>query len=180
MIYVFLAHGFEEIEALTPVDVLRRAGLEVRMVGIGQKRITGSHGITVECDLLDTQISTQEAEMIVLPGGMPGTLELERAHTVQKLVDFCAQNNRWIAAICAAPQILGHKGLLAGKRATCFPGIEKHLAGAQTTQDFLCVDGMFITARGMGVATEFALKLVEVLTSPEQARALAGTLQCRG
>ncbi len=178
MIYVFLGQGFEEIEALTPVDLLRRAELPVQTVGIGKREITGSHGITVRCDLVDDDISPEGLDMIVLPGGMPGTLSLEKSEAVQTAVDGCVQNDKWIGAICAAPSILGHKGLLAGRRATCFPGYEEQLAGAVLSEEPVCVDGHIITAKGPGVSVEFGLKLVEVLTSRRRAQILKDSLQC--
>ena len=118
MIYVFLASGFEEVEALSPVDLLRRAGKDVKLVGVTGKSVTGAHGITVECDLTAGEIVLgNELEMIVLPGGMPGTLNLEKSEVVQTAVDFCYDRGIFIGAICAAPSILGHKGLLAGREA---------------------------------------------------------------
>ena len=163
MIYVFLADGFEEIEGLTAVDVLRRAELEVRTVGVGGRTVAGSHGIVVGTDLSEQEVEPSEIEMIVLPGGMPGTLNLERSQAVQAAIDFCAANDRWIAAICAAPSILGHKGLLDGRE-----------------ESYVCVDGRFVTGRGMGVALEFALKLVELFKGRERAAVLEASLQCRG
>ncbi len=179
MIYIFLAEGFEEIEALTPVDILRRAGQQVCTVGVGGgKIIRGSHGIGVECDLSDAEISPEKMDMIILPGGMPGTLNLEKSPVVQEMIDYAVANGKWVAAICAAPSILGHKGLLSGKVATCFPGFEQELEGA-IPGDYVCVDGKTVTARGMGVAAEFALKLVELLTDAQKANALRLSLQCR-
>ena len=125
MIYIFLAEGFEECEALAPIDILRRAGLDVKTVGIGSKIVTGSHNIPIVCDLEETELSTENLEAVILPGGMPGTLNLENSPTVQKFLEFAAKNQLIIAAICAAPSILGHKGLLKGKKATCFTGFEK-------------------------------------------------------
>lgn len=179
MIYVFLADGFEECEALTPADLLRRAELEVRLVGVGKKTVTGSHGISVVCDMTDDQADPAAMEMLVLPGGMPGTLHLEQSQTVQAFIDFAAASEKWIAAICAAPSILGHKGLLAGRRAVCFPGYEEQLTDAMLCDEDICVDGRFVTARGMGVSTEFGLKLVEVLCGEERATLLKAAIQCR-
>ncbi len=180
MVYVFLGQGFEEIEALAPVDLLRRAELPVQTVGIAKREITGSHGITVRCDLIDDEITPEGIDMIVLPGGMPGTLSLENSEAVQTVIDFCVQNHKWIGAICAAPSILGHKGLLNGRQAVCFPGYEEQLTGALLSNEPVCVDGHIITAKGPGVSVEFGLKLVEVLTSPRRAQILKDSLQCRG
>ena len=168
MVIVFLANGFEETEAIAPIDILRRNGKEVITVGIGEEVITSSHGITVIPDITEVEFSpSDEIEMIVLPGGMPGTLGLEKSRTVQDSIDFCSQNGKYIAAICAAPSIIGKKGLLKGKRATCFPGFEEFLEGAQFTGEPVEHDGNIITARGAGVAIEFGLKLVEVLSGKE-------------
>lgn len=180
MVYVFLANGCEEIEALTPVDLLRRAELEVCTVGLGGKTIRGAHGISILCDMDDAEISLEGMEMVVLPGGMPGTLNLEKSPVIQRLVDYAAQREIWVAAICAAPSILGHKGLLRGRKAVCYPGYEEQLEGARIAQDAVCVDGHFVTARSVGVAIPFALKLVELLTSGERAAKLKDSLVCGG
>ncbi|WP_040197515.1 DJ-1 family glyoxalase III [Candidatus Soleaferrea massiliensis] len=178
MIYVFMANGTEEIEALACVDVLRRAELDVQIVGVGGKVITGSHGITVAADIGEDEISTDGLQMIVLPGGMPGTLHLEQSRAVQQLLGYCAEREILIAAICAAPSILGHRGLLKGRKAVCFPGFEEQLLGAKLVKEPVCQDGTFITAKGMGVAVDFALKLVEVLCSPAKSEKIRASLQC--
>lgn len=181
MVVVLFAQGFEEIEGLTVVDVLRRAGIKTVMVGVGSTRITGSHGITVECDSTQEQFhSSEELEMVVLPGGMPGTLNLEKDAVVQSLLDYCVQHGKYIAAICAAPSILGHKHLLQGKQAVCFPGFEQELYGAKLSEEFVCVDGKIITAKGMGVATDFSLQLVGCLLGEKARNNLRASLQCRG
>lgn len=180
MIYVFLAKGFEEIEALTVVDFLRRAELEVYTVGIGGKIISGSHNIPVFCDLDESEASaSDELEAVVLPGGMPGTLNLEANSTVQKLIDFCAENDRYICAICAAPSVLGHKGLLKGKKATCFPGFESELEGAEVQNAFVCTDGKIITAKGMGSAISFSQEIASnLLKDKTKADKIKNSLQC--
>lgn len=178
MVYVFLAEGFEEIEALTPVDVLRRAGQPVQTVGIGEKTVTGAHGIAVTCDIGESEVSIQDLDMVVLPGGMPGTLNLGLSQKVLETVKTAVDQGKWVAAICAAPSILGREGHLHGRKATCFPGFETELEGAYIQKDAVCVDGRFVTAKGMGVALEFALKLVELLTSREEAQCLKASLQC--
>lgn len=181
MVYIFLAHGFEEIEAITALDILRRAELEVKAVGVGSKTVTGSHGVTIHCDMLDKQATNAKGlEMVVLPGGMPGTLNLEKSAAVSAYIDYAIKHELYLAAICAAPSILGHKGLLAGKRVTCFPGFETQLGeGAVHTDEPVVQDGKLITARGAGAAIPFALKLVECLCGKERADTLAGSLQCR-
>ena len=150
MVYVFLADGFEDIEALAPIDILRRANVDVKTVGVTGKEVTSSHGVTVKADISVSDIKLDsDLELIVLPGGMPGTLNLEASVGVQKAIDFCAANDKYIAAICAAPSILGHKGLLKGKKATCFPGFEKDLVGADACSDLVVIDGKFITGNGL-------------------------------
>ena len=122
MVCIFLADGFEEIEAIATVDILRRAGIDVQIVGVGGQEIIGTHQIKIEADITETMLKIQDVQMIILPGGMPGTANLEKNQTVQSAIDYVAKNNGYIGAICAAPSILGHKGLLKGKNATCFPG----------------------------------------------------------
>lgn len=179
MIYVFLAKGFEEIEALTVVDYLRRAEMDVMTVGVGGKIITGSHNIPVFCDLDENEVSLNEdIEAVVLPGGMPGTLNLEANKTVSDFIDFCADNSKFICAICAAPSILGHKGLLKGKKACCFPGFEDELEGAEVSKDFVCTDGKFITAKGMGAAIDFSKEIVANIKDRKTAERIKLSLQC--
>lgn len=179
MIAVFLANGFEEIEALATVDILRRAGLEVVTVGVGGATVTGAHGITVMADRPDTQPLTEPLEAVVLPGGIPGTPNLEASPVVQEQLDKAAAAGALLCAICAAPSILGHKGLLSGKRATCYPGYDTELIGARYTSDSVTVDGNVITAKGAGVSAEFALSIVAALVSPEKAAQLGAQMQCR-
>lgn len=176
MIYVMIAHGFEEIEALTIVDVLRRAELEVQMVGVGGKTVTGAHGITVHCDIADKEVSPKNLEMIVLPGGMPGTLNLEKSAIVQTLVDHAVQNSLWVGAICAAPSILGHKSLLDGKKVTCYPTFESQLGAANYTAAAVERDGRLITGNGPAGALPFSLMLVECMSGAERASTLADSM----
>lgn len=178
MIYVFLAHGFEEIEALAVVDVLRRAELDVLTVGVGEDFVIGSHQIPVAADINEKNLVLDErVEAIVLPGGMPGTLNLEKSPVVQKAIDWAVENDKLICAICAAPSILGHKGLLKEKKATCFPGFEEELFGAEVSRDFVVKDGNFITAKGMGSAIEFGLQIAEILTTPLETKKIRASLQ---
>lgn len=180
MIYVFLAQGFEETEAIAPIDILRRCEKEVVTVGIGDNIIKGSHGIAVVTDTEDKLIElNSDLEMIVLPGGMPGTLNLEKSEIVQKAIDYCAANDRYIGAICAAPSILGHKGLLKGKKAVCYTGFEPQLEGAEIVDEPAVIDGKIITARGAGVAVDFGLKLVEALISKERSEKMGEALLWR-
>lgn len=180
MIYVFLGSGFEEIEALTPVDLLRRCELEVKTVGIENQIIKGSHGISVIADIEQNEIILDEnLKMIILPGGMPGTLNIEKSKIVQEAIDYCIKNSIFIAAICAAPSILGHKGLLDSVKATCFPGFEKELYGAMLSTNAVCVDGKIITGKSAGASIKFSLKLIETLISKERADLLEDSLQCK-
>ena len=148
MIYVFLADGFEEIEALTPVDVLRRAGFDVKTVGVTGKTVTGSHNIPVVADITIEEVTDKDLQGVILPGGMPGTLNLENNDTVQQFADLAVKKGLLLGAICAAPSILGHKGILNGKNATCFPGFEESLIGAYVQDAFVVTDGNIITGKG--------------------------------
>ncbi len=179
MIYVFLADGFEEIEALATVDVLRRAGLTVTTVGVGNTQITGAHAITVVTDITQDELKIEDATAMILPGGLPGTVHLEQSQVVQDALDYAAENQLWIAAICAAPSILGHKGLLKGKRATCYPGFESELIGAIVTNGAVVTDGNIITGKGAGVAVDFGLEIVKALSSSQQANLLKEAMQCQ-
>lgn len=172
MIYLFLANGFEEIEALAPLDLLRRAGLEVTTVGIGGDMIRGSHGITVAADIPDGLFADAAPDMVILPGGMPGSKNLDESRTVDAALKAAARRGALIAAICAAPMVLGHRGLLEGRRATCFPGFEQELTGAVVSPERVVRDGNIITAAGMGVALEFGLALVEALKGTDAATEL--------
>lgn len=177
MVYVFLATGFEEVEALTAVDILRRAELEVKTVGIGGKNITGSHGVEVVCDLADEEADPRGVRMIVLPGGMPGTLNLERSKVVQGYLRMAVIDQLYIGAICAAPSILGHIGLLDGANMTCYPGFESQMPDAVYTGAAVERYGNIITSKGPGTAIEFALKLAELLAGEEKAAAVRASLQ---
>lgn len=179
MVYLFLANGFEEIEALAPLDLLRRAGVEVTTVGVGGEMIRGSHGIVVQADMPDTMYMDANPEMIILPGGMPGSKNLDESRIVDAAVQTAARKGAYIAAICAAPFILGKRGLLAGKEAICYPGFEDQLTGARISAEKVVRDGNFITAAGMGVAVDFGLALVEVLKDAQAAADLRKTIQCK-
>ena len=172
MIYLFLAEGFEEVEALCPLDLLRRAGLEVKTVGVGGSQITGAHGITVCADMTDGEFCDAAPQMVILPGGMPGTLNLDASITVHHAIDAVCACGGYLAAICAAPSILGKRGLLQGRHAVCYPGFEEQLQGAQIRESRVAIDGHIITAAGMGAALEFGLALVEQFCGRETADAL--------
>ena len=164
MVYLFLADGFEEIEALTPLDMLRRAGVEVLSVSINRDSIVkGAHGIAVIADKVIGELEVKGCDMVILPGGLPGADNLRMNEKVNMFIDQAYRTNGFICAICAAPRILGEKGLLKGKKAVCYPGFEQYLEGAVITNRGCVRDGNIITAKGMGKANEFGLALVEAL-----------------
>jgi len=168
MVYVFLAEGFEELEALAPVDILRRNKIEVKTVGVTGKTVKSSHEIPVVCDIeIKDAKQNNDIEAIVLPGGMPGTINLENDKNVQSFIDFAVSQNKIIAAICAAPSILGHKGILGGKCATCFNGFEKDLLGAKVKSEPVVTDGNIITAFGAGAAFQFGFEILKAIKGEE-------------
>ena len=178
MILAFFAEGFEEVEAITPVDYLKRAGVDVKMAGVGGKTIEGAHGIKMLCDIDAAEISGfDNVDGIILPGGMPGTINLENDKTVQAAIDYCASENKLIAAICAAPSVLGHKNLLSGRRAVCFPGFEADLGDYIPADAFAVTDGNIITAKGAGSASEFAFEIIAYLCSREKSDEIRKTVQ---
>lgn len=178
MLYMFFAPGFEEVEAIATLDVIRRAGIDIYSVGVGSKNITGSHNITVKCDIDDMEATFSGLEGVILPGGMPGTINLFESEKVMNAVDYCNASGKLLCAICAAPLILGRKGLLDGKEATCFPGFEDELKGAKISDKFVVTDGNVITGKGMGSAVNFGLEIVAYFKGRETADKLKATLQC--
>ena len=173
-VYVFFATGFEEIEGLTCVDLMRRADIDVTTVSVtGDRTVVGSHKIPVQMDKLFDEVDFGQAQMLVLPGGMPGTLHLEACDALMEQLDRFYSAGKWVAAICAAPQIFGHRGYLKGRKATSFPSMEKELDGAIVTHGAAEGDGNVITGRGMGCAIDFALKIIGSLISEEEAAAQA-------
>ena len=170
-IAVFFGTGYEEIEALTVVDLCRRAGIDTRMVSVTDcLQVTGSHNITVTMDQMYDEVVFEELDMIVLPGGMPGTLNLEAHEGLMEQVDAFHKAGRFIAAICAAPSIFGHRGILQGKRACSYPGFEKDLDGANVVFDSVARDGHVITSRGMGCAIDFSLEIIAALCGNDVAK----------
>ena len=204
MIVMFLAPGFEEVEALAPLDLLRRAGLEVVTVAVREAKtnqlidklgrlgvsatnlwdddrtVTGSHGIPVTADITEAalpgRLARASLEAVILPGGMPGTTNLDASPVVEKTLELAAAKDAYLCAICAAPLVLGKRGYLNGKRATCFPGFEEYLTGA-TVGGKVIRDGKIITAAGMGVAQEFGLEMISALVSPEKAGEIRSAIQ---
>lgn len=179
MVYLFLADGFEECEALAPLDILRRAGIEVKTVGVTGEYVTGAHSICVKADITCKDVILDDKlTAIILPGGMPGTVNLEKDSTVQKAIDYADEKNKLICAICAAPQILGHKNLLNSKKATCFPGFEKELLGADHIKTAAIKDGNIITSCGAGAAFEFGFLILAHLKDKNTADSLREQMQC--
>lgn len=170
---IFIAPGFEEIEALTPADVLNRAGAEVELISITEdKSVTGNHGLTIVCDRVFEGKPIEEKDILILPGGMPGAKNLQ-SHT--KLTDLLKEyydQKKWIGAICAAPMIIGELGFLQNRKATCFPGFEHHLKGAHHYPVPAITDGHIITGRGIGAAMEFAIEIVTNLYDANKASEL--------
>jgi len=173
-VLIFFAEGHEEVEALTVVDLLRRADIDVSMVSItGNKRVPGSHGIMTVCDKLIETTNFDDADMIILPGGMPGTLNLELCEPLMDQINGFNVSGKGLAAICAAPTVFGKAGILDGKVATCYPGLEKDLIGAKVSEDSVCHDGNIITSRGVGTAIDFALEIVKTFKGQDVANKLA-------
>ncbi len=174
---VILADGFEEVEALTVVDLLRRATIYVDTVSImDDYTVHGSHGINVQTEDLFEEVNFVESDMIVLPGGMPGTKNLDAHAGVRRVVKGFFDEGKKIAAICAAPTVLGNMGLLKGKRISCYPSMEKEIQGAVISGASVTVDGNIITSRGVGTAIDFALKLIEVLCGKTKAEEIAESI----
>jgi 4-methyl-5(b-hydroxyethyl)-thiazole monophosphate biosynthesis len=178
IVYVFLADGFEEIEAICPIDILRRGNVEVVTVGVTGKTVTGSHGIAITADKEIGELDPSASyDMVMLPGGMPGTDNLQKNETVKLFIENTLKNGGYIAAICAAPKILGEMGILSGKRAICFPGYESELKGAVIASESVVRDGKIITAKGAGVALEFGFELLTALTDRSTADKISAIMQ---
>ena len=176
MIYVFLANGFEEIEALATVDILRRAELDVKTVGVGGKTVTGSHGIPVTADIEEKDVTTDDMELVVLPGGMPGTTRLGESALVAKAAHCAVENGKLLAAICAAPTVLAKLSLLSGKRATAHHGFIDKLGDAVVVKEPVVEDGNLVTGWGLGASIPFSLRLVQRLYSADEAARIAAAL----
>lgn len=174
---IFMADGCEEIEGLTVVDIVRRAGIDITTISISDKKeVAGAHGITFLTDAKKDEVDFSTLEGIVLPGGMPGTINLGADETVDKVIREFAAGGKLVAAICAAPSVLGQAGLLNGKHATSYPGFEPKLTGAVTSEDPVVQDGNVITSRGMGTAIAFALEIVSYFTDKKTADKLAESI----
>ena len=162
MVYCFLADGFEEVEAIAPVDMLRRAGIEIKTVGVTGDAVSSSHGIKVIADISLSEVVLDDSlEAVILPGGLPGATNLDAHQGLSDMIMAFASEGKALAAICAAPLVFGNRGLLQGKKATCYPGFESYLTGAEYTAALVETDGNFITAKGPGAAMDFAFAIVE-------------------
>ena len=172
MVYIFLADGFEEIEALTQVDYLRRAGIDITTLGIDKEFITGSKGITVKADMTIENVNADDATMIILPGGLMGVEGISTSKRAVEIIKKAYQNNTYIAAICAAPTILANLGMLKGKKCVCYPSMQTELEenGGIVCDEAVAVDGKIITARAAGASEEFAFAIIELLKGKEDAQ----------
>ncbi len=177
MIYVFLANGFEEVEAITPIDYLRRCDLDVKTVSVESKTVTGAHGISVVCDITENEVELSDLTAVILPGGMPGTVNLQQSSIVKRCLEKCNESGGIIAAICAAPSILGEYGLLRGRKATCYPGFEDKLEGAQYVDEPAVRSGNVITSRGAGCANQFAFEIIKALCSEQKANEISDSIR---
>lgn len=179
MVYLFLADGFEIIEAMAPIDMLRRADIEIKTVGVTGKTVTSSCGIEVNADIVLDEFVYSNVDAVIFPGGGDGVINLEKNNVVQNVIDRAVEDGIYICAICAAPSILGNKGLLNGVDATAFPSFQKYLDGAVLSDKYVVTDGKFITARGAGVSVDFGLEIVKALAGEEKAEEVRKTIQCR-
>lgn len=177
MVYMFLADGFEETEALAPLDILRRGGVEVKTVGVTGGYVTGAHGITVKADILPPIALKDNTEAVILPGGGIGTQNLDASVLVKEAVQSAYSSGKLICAICAAPSVLGKMGLLRGKRATCYPGFEKYLDGAELSEANVAESGNVITANGMGAALDFGFAVLARLRGADKAEEVKRQIQ---
>ncbi|MBU3805165.1 MAG: DJ-1/PfpI family protein [Candidatus Cellulosilyticum pullistercoris] len=166
---VYFATGYEEIEALAVVDVLRRGNIEVSMVGVNSKTVVSARGISINMDTTLDELNHDEIDMMVLPGGVPGVINLESSEKLMSELKSFKEKGKWLAAICAAPSILGNQGLLVGEKATCYPNYESKLIGCEHVDERVVVSGKIVTGKGAGTAIDFALKILEVLESKEVA-----------
>ena len=178
MVYVLLADGFEEMEAIEPIDIMRRCGIEVVTASVMEsKTVDGAHGIKVEADIMIDEADMNKMELLMLPGGGKGHELLDASDNVHVMLNRAAADGKYIAAICAAPSIIGKKQMLSGKKATCFPGFEKYLYGAECVADKVVKDGNIITAKGAGAAAEFGFEIAAVLKGREKAEEIKAQMQ---
>ena len=176
MVYVLMVDGFEDIEALEPVDIMRRAGISVKTVGVYSEKVTSSHNVTIETDIMIDDVLTADMEMLVLPGG-PGHTNLDASEKVHSLISYALENGIYIGAICASPSILGKRGILDGKNYTCFPGFEEFTPKGIFSSQKAVLDGKILTARGAGAASDFGFMMVELLKDKNTAEKLRKEMQ---
>ncbi len=183
MVYMFLANGFEETEAIAPLDILRRAGIDIMTVAVGDaaqsRTVTGAHGVPFVADISESDVDSGSIEMVILPGGLPGADNLFESECVKAAIEAADKKGAYLAAICAAPYILGVRGYLNGKSATCYPGYEDKLLGAHKSDAPVVTDGTVITAEAMGAAIPFGLALVAALRGKETADKIASAIRYR-
>ena len=180
MVYVLLGKGFEETEAIAPIDLMRRAGVEVLTVGIGSKLVYGGHGISVEADITLDEMDLTNLEMIILPGGLGGVASVRASESALAALKFAWENEKFVAAICAGPTVLADLGITDGKNATCYPGCENGMGSANMIPEAACVrDGKLITGASAGCAVKFGLALVEALKGKDAADAIARQIVIR-
>ena len=177
MVYILLADGFEEIEALAVADILRRAGVPAMLTGVRDIDVIGSHDICVEADITISEVDFDDVDAVILPGGMPGTENLAKSKAVCDMVKDTFSKQKLVCAICAAPLVLGRLDILRGKKATCFPGFENELKGAEISIDKVCKDGNVITSKGPGTAHDFAFEIVKALKGQEVAEKVKSSMQ---
>ena len=180
MVYILLGEGFEEAEAILPADLLRRAGVEVSLVGLEGPVVTGSHGIAVTADVTLEQVDAEAMEMLVLPGGLGGVASIQMDLFATALIQKASDRGCWLGAICAAPSILAHMGILDRRKATCHPCVLDEMGSAVRRDEQVVVDGRIVTAQAAGAAFHFGLKLVEVLRGREAAEQVRDAVLYRG
>lgn len=179
MVYMLLGTGFEETEAIAPLDLLRRAGVQVQTVGLNGKVISGSHGIGVEADIEIGQMDLTTMDMIVLPGGLGGVASIRACEAAMNAIRFAYENGKYTAAICAGPTVLADLGITGGKKATCYPGCEGQMGTANMVQATAVIDGSLITGTSAGCAIPFGLALIAYLKGQEEADRIAAQIVIR-
>ena len=179
MVYMLLGTGFEETEAIAPLDLLRRAGVEILTVGINGKTVYGSHGIGIEADIMLAEMDLTNMEMIILPGGLGGVASIRASKEAMDAVEFAGKNDKFTAAICAGPTVLGDLGITNGKNATCYPGCEDGMGSANMIPEAAVRDGKLITGTSAGCAIPFGLALIEALKGAECAERIAKQIVIR-
>ena len=179
MVYMLLGTGFEETEAIAPLDLMRRAGIEVKTVGINGKIVYGGHGIGVEADILPEEMDLSQMEMIVLPGGLGGVASIRASRQAMAAIDWAFQNDKYTAAICAGPTVLADLGITDGKRVVCYPGCEENMGSATVVNAPCLQDGKVITGASAGCAIPFGLALIRALRGEEIANTIADQIVIR-